>query len=238
MRRGARLQLLALATVLAFSSQQALWAEPAPPTPSAGAVPLAPSPGEAKPYEVEGFRTAKFGMDEAAVKRAITADFNVKDSAISKEVNPIDRTTVLSITAKDVLPEIAIARVHYILGYSQKKLFQVVLTWGTGTSETAAGNTSVLNGAQLLLNYFVGLSFKPESRIVNAQLPDGNALLFQGTDEKGRVVQLQYGTVPEPARKGETTEESKTPSRIPYGRLVYVEDPKNMDIFKIKPGQF
>ena len=230
MRPGAT----ALAAAL-MAAAVAAWAQP----PAAGAAPQPPAPaGDVKPYAVEGFRTAKFGMDEAAVKRAIAADFSVKESAISKETNPIDRTTVLSITAKDVLPEIAIARVHYILGYSQKKLFQIVLTWGAGTSETQPGNTSVLGGAQELLNYFVGQSFRPENRIVNAQTPDGNTLLFQGTDERGRVVQLQYGTVAEAPKKGETTDEGKTPARIPYGRLVYVEDPKNLDIFRIKPGQF
>jgi len=193
---------------------------------------------EVKPYEVDGFRTAKFGMEEAAVKRAIAADFNVKESSISKEVNPVDRTTVLSITARDVLPEIAVARVHYVIGYSQKRLFQVVLTWGAGVSEVTPASTSVLGGAQELLNYFLGQGFKPENRIINAQVPDGNTLLFQGTDEKGRVVQLQYGTMPEPPRKGETSDETKPPPRVPFGRLVYVEDPKNLDIFRIKPGQF
>ena len=233
---GARLGALALALAAALvASGAAAWAQ----TPTAGAAPTAaPSAGDVKPYEVEGFRSAKFGMDEAAVKRAIAADFNIKESVIAREINPIDRTTVLSITAKDVLPDIAVARVHYILGYTQKKLFQIVLTWGAGTSETAPGNTSVLGGAQELLSYFVGQSFKPEDRIVNAQTPDGNALLFQGTDEKGRVVQLQYGTVAETPKKGETTDDAKAPARLPYGRLVYVEDPKNLDIFKIKPGQF
>jgi hypothetical protein len=232
---GARARGLALAAALAAAGGGGLSAQPAPP---AGGTPAAPNAAEVKPYQVEGFRSAKFGMDEAAVKRAIQADFNVKDSAISKEVNPVDRTTILTITAKDVLPEISVARIRYIIGYSQKKLFQVVLMWGAGASETTPANTSVLGGAQELLNYFVGQSFKPESRIVNAQLPDGTALLFQGVDEKGRVVQLQYGTVPEPPRKGETPDPAKTPPRIPYGRLVYVEDPKNLDIFRIKPGQF
>jgi len=226
---------LALAAAMAVASGSVLWAQPAPPT---GGAPAAPSAAEVTPYQVEGFRSAKFGMDEAAVKRAIQADFNVKESTISKEVNPVDRTTILSITAKDVLPEISVARIHYIIGYSHKKLFQVVLVWGAGASETTPTNTSVLGGAQELLNYFVGQSFKPENRIVNAQLSDGNALLFQGVDEKGRVVQLQYGTVPEPPRKGETPDPTKTPARLPYGRLVYVEDPKNLDVFRIKPGQF
>ena len=233
MRTRARLAALALAAAL-MASVAPGWAQ----LPPAGTAPAAPA-GEVKAYEVDGFRTAKFGMDEAAAKRAIAADFGVKESTITKETNPIDRTTVLTITAKDVLPEIAVARVHYILGFKDKKLFQIVLTWGAGTSETQAGNTSVLAGAQELLNYFVGQSFKPENRIVNAQTADGNALLFQGTDDKGRVVQLQYGTVAEAPKKGEaTTEDGKTPARLPYGRLVYVEDPKNMDIFKIKPGQF
>ncbi|HXP76636.1 MAG TPA: hypothetical protein VN823_21045 [Stellaceae bacterium] len=235
MNAVACLRALALTVVLAAASGSALWAQQAP---SSGIAPLAPNAGEAKPYDVEGFRSAKFGMDEAAVKRAIAADFSVKESTISKEVNPIDRTTVLTITAKDVLPEISVARVHYIVGYSQKKLFQVVLMWGAGVSETAPTSTGVLGGAQELLNYFLGQSFKPENRIINAQLSDGNTLLFQGTDEKGRVVQLQYGTVPEAPRAGEKPDETKPPPRIPFGRLVYVEDPKNLDIFKIKPGQF
>ncbi len=233
MRIDARLGALALAAALTVAGSTA-WAQ----APSAGTAPPAAGTTDVKPYDVEGFRTAKFGMDEAAVKRAIVADFNLKESAITREVNPIDRTTVLSITAKDVLPEIAVARVHYILGYKEKKLFQIVLTWGAGTSETAPGNTTVLGGAQELLNYFLAQPFKPENRIVNAQTPDGNALLFQGTDDNGRVVQLQYGTVPEAPKKGEPADNTKTPVRIPYGRLVYVEDPKNMDIFRIKPGQF
>ena len=240
MSGGARLGALALAALLTVASGAA-WAEPLPtasPAPSAGTAASAPATSDAKPHEVEGFRSAKFGMDEAAVKHAIAADFGVKESTISKEVNPIDRTTVLSLTVKEVLPDIAVARLHYILGYKEKRLFQIVLTWGAGTSETAANNTSVLGGAQELLNYFLAQPFKPENRIVNAQTPNGDALLFQGTDEKGRVVQLQYGTTPEPPKKGETTDETKTPARLPWGRLVYVEDPKNLDVFKIKPGQF
>jgi hypothetical protein len=234
MRAGRTLRALALATALTVAGIAA-WAQ----TPTAGtAQPAGAGASEAKPYQVEGFRAAKFGMDEAAVKRAIAADFSVKEATISKEVNPVDRTTVLSLTVKDVLPDIAVARLHYILGYKDKKLFQVVLTWGAGTSDTKPDNTSVLGGAQQLLNYFLTQSFKPDGRIVNAQTADGNALLFQGTDERGRVVQLQYGTTPEPPKKGETAEDGKTPARVPYGRLVYVEDPKNMDVFKIKPGAF
>src|SRR5438128_12470152 len=87
----------ALATGLVLSDGPPVGAQTAVPA----AAPQAPA-AEVKPYQVEGFRTAKFGMDEAAAKRAIAADFNVKESSISKEVNPVDRTTVLRITAKDL----------------------------------------------------------------------------------------------------------------------------------------
>jgi hypothetical protein len=206
--------------------------------PPAGGAPPA-SGGEApKPYEVEGFRGAKFGMTEAEVKRAIQVDFNIKEASIARSVDPVDRTPTLTITTNDILPDVGPVRVVYWFGFTHKKLFQVGLMWGAGVGDTAPNATNILGGAQVLLNYFANQTFKPENRIVNAQTPDGNALLFQGTDDKGRVVQLQYGTTPEPPKKGETAEDGKTPPRIPYGRLVYVEDPKNMDVFRIKPGQF
>ena len=227
-------RVLVLAAALLSAGIAAVAAQPA--SPSSGTI--APGAEAAKPYEVEGFRSAKFGMDEAAVKRAIAADFAVKESAIAKETNPLDRTVVLSVTVQDVLPEVAAARIHYILGYSQKKLFQVVLIWGAGVSDTPPTAANVLTGAQLLLNYFLRQSFKPENRIVNAQLADGMTLLFQGIDEKGREVQLQYGTAPQPPREGETVEQAKAKPRSPFARLVYVEDPKNLDIYRIKPGQF
>ena len=198
----------------------------------------AQTPVETKPYEVEGFRSAKFGMTEAEVRKAIQTDFKIGESAIKSDTNAIERTTILSFTSKDVVPEAGDVRVLYFFGYSKKKLFQVVLSWGAGVSETAANATSVLAGAQLLLNYVVGQQFKPEGRIVNAQLSDGTALLFQGQDDKGRTVQLQYGTVPEAPKQGEKPDPNTPAPRIPFARLIYIEDAKNPDVFRIKPGQF
>ncbi|HUK09443.1 MAG TPA: hypothetical protein VLX09_16325 [Stellaceae bacterium] len=222
---------LVLGAALTLVASRALAQQPA--APSAG--PVAP---EVKPYEVEGFRSAKFGMTEAEVKKAIETDFNVKENGISHDTNAVERTTILSFTGKDVIPEAGDVRVIYILGYSKKRLFQVVLRWGAGVSETSANSTSVLAGAQLLQNYFLGQQFKPEGRIVNGQLSDGSVLLFAGVDDKGRTVQLQYGTVPQAPKAGEKPDPNTTPPRIPFAQLLYVEDPKNPDVFRIKPGQF
>jgi len=196
---------------------------------------LAQTAPAAKLYEVEGFRSAKFGMSEAEVRRAIQIDFNVKESAITKETNPTELTTVLLITAQDVLPEVGKVRIAYTIGYQRKKLMQVVMAWGAGVSDTAPGATNILGGAKLLQSYFVAQAFPAESRVVNSQLPDGSSLLFQGLDEKGRLVQLQYGQVPWPPAK---SPEDKPSARVPFARVVYAEDPTNPDIFRIKQGQF
>ena len=191
-----------------------------------------------KPYEVEGFRSAKFGMTEAEVKRAIQVDFSIKEASIARSVDPVDRTPTLTITTNDILPDVGPVRVVYWFGYSQKKLFQVGLMWGAGVGDTAPNSTNVLGGAQVLLNYFASQTFAPENRIVNPQLGEGMNLLFQGVDAKGRMVQLQYGTVVRDPPPGEKPDPAKPQPRIPFARLVYVQDPKSRDIYHIKPGQF
>ncbi len=223
MRRRIALVALALSAALATSAAAQT---PAPPTPGAAAP---------KPYQVEGFRSAKFGMSEAEVRRAIQIDFNVKESAITRETNPTELTTVLVITAQDVLPEVGKVKIAYTLGYSRKRLFQVVVSWGAGVSDTAPNATNVLSGAKLLQSYFLAQPFPEAGRVVNSQMPGDINLLFQGLDEKGRLVQLQYGLVPWPPQK---SAEDKLSPRIPFGRVVYSEDPQNPDIFRIKQGQF
>jgi hypothetical protein len=232
----AGLGALALGAALALAETSAA-AQQAP----SSAAPPAQAPGNPetpKPYEVEGFRSAKFGMTEAEVKRAIQVDFNIKEASIARAVEPVDRTPTLTITTNDILPDVGPVRVVYWFGYKEKKLFQVGLMWGAGVGDTAPNSTNVLGGAQVLLNYFASQNFKPENRIVNAQLVDGMNLLFQGIDEKGRMVQLQYGTVVRELPAGEKPDPAKPQPRIPFARLVYVQDPKNRDVYHIKPGQF
>ena len=214
----------------AFLAGVALWAPVATAARAQTAAPAAP-----KPYQVEGFRSAKFGMTEAEVRRAIQLDFNVRESAITRETNPTELTTVLIISAQDVLPEVGKVRIAYTLGYQSRKLMQVVLAWGAGVSDTAPGTTSVLAGAKLLQTYFLAQPFLTEGRVVNSQMADGSSLLFQGLDEKGRLVQLVYGQIPWPPPK---KPEEKPPPRVPFARVVYSEDPTNPDIFRIKKGQF
>jgi hypothetical protein len=226
-RRTIGLAALALSALLAGSAAAQA---PAPPAPSGPAAP--------KPYQVEGFRSARFGMSEAEVRRAIQIDFNVKDSAIVKSTNPTELTTVLTIIAQDVLPDVGKIKIVYTLGYTRKSLFQVRLLWGASVSDTSPTATNVLAGAKRLQTYFLSQPFPAEGRAVDTELADGVNLLFQGFDDKGRMVQLQYGVTPWPPQQSEKGVDRKPSPRLPFGLVIYAEDPKNPDIFRIKQGQF
>src|SRR4051812_4896075 len=67
-----------------------------PPT-AAGLAAAAPT------VELEGFRSARFGTDEAAVRAAIIKDFGVKADAITAGENMAERTKMLSVRVPGVL---------------------------------------------------------------------------------------------------------------------------------------
>jgi hypothetical protein len=180
-------------------------------------------------YSVQGFRSAHFGMSEAEVRKAIAADFKLDDKAIARETNQLERTTILAATVPELLAGAGPARVTYIFGFNRQKLIQVNILW---TAPKKDGAASSLGGpGATLRNYFLGFAFKGEAAR-DKVLPDGSVLLFQGGDEKGRVVALLAG-------EG-VIEDARAKSNDPqwYLRLSYVEDPVKPDVFRLKPGSF
>src|SRR4051812_45699981 len=153
----------------------------------------AQAPAEQAPapaYSVQGFRSAHFGMSEADVRKAIAADLKLDDKAIARETNQLERTTILAASVPDLLAGAGPARVSYIFGFNKQKLIQVNILWTAAKKE---GAVSSLGGpGATLRNYFLGFAFKGESAR-DKVLPDGSVLLFQGGDEKGRIVALLAG---------------------------------------------
>jgi hypothetical protein len=179
---------------------------------------------------VEGFRSAKFGADEKAVRAAIKADFGLDAKAVSAEENPIEKTTALVATVETLEPG-GKAQIAYILGYKSKKLIQVNVVWGAPvdpgiTAEKLTGT------AVLLRNYFTQQPFAPDRRQQDQRLQDGSIVFFQGTDAQDRQVSLHLLGVPLPTKEGEKP-------KVGYSlRLSYVADPKSPDIFQLKAGSF
>lgn len=192
-------------------------------------------PARAETASVEGFRSARFDMTEEEVRQAIVADFKVPQQTILKQMNKVDRTTILSVRVPDLLPESGIAQVNYKLGFKNKKLIQVDVIWGPAIDAkvTPAALTAILIN---LRQYLQERGFAKEKTVVNATTPQPALLLmFRAEDEKGRVVALlgQFKFDP----KAEKDKQLKTdePQAV---ILSYVLDPKSPDIFKIEKGKF
>ncbi|MBF0563137.1 MAG: hypothetical protein HQL37_14255 [Alphaproteobacteria bacterium] len=212
----ASLMVMAVAVAPAIAQQ--------PPSLTARAKPAA---------NVDGFRSAKFGMDESAVRKAIVADFGLKDDKVHRDVHPTEKTTVVTIAVEGLLPDTGPAVVTYILGFHAQKLTQINVLWPQANATNLAG------AAMTLRNHFLGQEFRPDSVVANAQLADGGLLAFRGIDQKGRMVIVHLQSTQahdDPKDKGAKPDSAKAPEG--YLRLSYIETPDKPDVFTLQPGQF
>lgn len=197
--------------------------------------PSAIVPAHAETAAVEGFRSARFDMTEDQVKQSIAADFKIQPQKILKQVNKVDRTTIMSVRVPELLPESGTAQVNYKLGYKSKRLIHVDVIWGPAIDPkvTPAALTAILIN---LRQYLQERGFAKEKTVLNATTPQPNILLmFRAEDEKGRVVALlgQFKFDPK-AEKGKQLKTDEPVAVI----LSYVVAPKSPDIFKIEKGKF
>lgn len=211
-----------------------------------------------EPVIVSGFRSAMFGSDEAAVRAAIAKDFT-GNPTITKAESPTEKTDLLAIRAKDVIPDSGVAEIVYILGYKSKTLIQVNLLWGTQVTPDVTP-AQLASTAAILRQYFMGRGFVPSTVEHDKKLPTGAIVVFSGADAQGRLVRLMYQeALVEPAKPADAKSDAKTGKpeasgkdakkpaadaalaasrKIVVLRLSYIVDPKNPDIFKVEKGQF
>jgi hypothetical protein len=192
-----------------------------------------PAPPAGPPAQIEGFRQARFGMSEEQIRQVIRKDFPTAAAKISSTVHPSEKTTVLSLTVADLLPNTGNARISYIFGYRSKKLIQINIVW---TSEgSAVSDETVVGAANSLRDYFASQNYKPDSVVANRQLAENAILVFRANDVQGRTVLLVLSGVAAEARR----EEKKGPRSPPLTlELSYIEDAAHPDVFRIAKGQF
>jgi hypothetical protein len=197
----------------------------------AGAGGLIPAAARAQQAPaVEGFRSAKFGMDEKAVRAAIKADFGIDAKGVRTETNPLEKTTALVVEVPALDPG-GKAQVAYILGYSSAKLIQVNVVWGAPIEPKATAE-QLSGAATLLRNYFAQQAFAPDRRVQDQRLQDGSLLYFQGRDDKARQVSVMLLGANVVAKEGEK------PTPIYSLRLSYIANPQAPDVFQLKAGSF
>ncbi|MDN3272745.1 hypothetical protein QWJ07_00730 [Frankia sp. RB7] len=199
----------------------------------AGAAPAAASetaPADDKIKAIDGFRSAKFGMNEADARAAITKDFNPKADAIKSQDNPSELTHSVLLSAPDLLPNGGTAELSYVFGYKSKSLIQIGAVWSKGT-DAAMTAEKLFSNANILRAHFLSEGFKPDSIAVNMPV-NGGIVMFRGSDAKDRsVILLLQGTF----ENKENNQRVLTPTSL---LLFYVADAKSPDVFKLPPGQF
>ena len=232
--------VLALATVTLpwHAAAQSSGAKTAPAVTAAGPEANAPasvpssvagaaaSTENAPKVQVEGFRSAKFGMDDAAVRAAIKSDFSLEGDAIAEGDNRVERTRILSVKVPSVLDGGGTAEVSYVFGYASKTLSQVSVVWSSET-DTALTPAQLLSNAGILQNYFLSGGYDPKTMVTGAAIPEG-LLMFRGTDGEGRMtVQILRGSFA-------VGENQQQPVLTPTSLLVaYLANPDKPDVFTV-----
>ena len=221
--------LLVVASAPALS-QQKKEQPAAPATPAAAAPAGASNVMSAAQANVDGFRSAKFGMTEANVKAAIIKDFGVKADAIRYQPNPGERTKVLVVKVPDLLPGGGEAEASYVIGYQTQKLIQVSISWSK-TIDDKMTPEQLFSNSSVLRTHFVGESFKPDTVATNMPI-NGGILMFRGSDAKDRTVMLVLqGTM----AQGQDNQRILTPTGL---LLFYIADAKAPDVYRLPPGSF
>lgn len=184
---------------------------------------------DATAAELTGFRSAQFGMDEAAVLDAIKADFGLDGEAVNVGVNTVERTGVITVLVSDLLPDGGTAQVSYIFGYRSKALIQVGILWAAATDETITDEMLLANG-DLLRSHFVSAGYQPDTISRDVLLENG-ILLFRGGDASGHTaILLLQGQF-----EGDEGNLTLRPEAL---TLLYAVNPDNPDILTLSPGDF
>jgi len=178
--------------------------------------------------EIDGFRSAQFGMNERDVLKAIYQDFKIHRKDVSRFEHPTEKTVSLGIDVENLLPNSGPAKVFYILGHKSRQLIHVNVIWGRPATPKPDAE-GVVGIANQLRNHFAQKSYQKEGLALNAQLSEDIILVFQGLDKKGRAVKLVLvNPKSDPKKVGENI--SLT--------LSYIEKPGRPDVFRIKDDDF
>ena len=119
--------------------------------------------------QVEGFRSAKFGMTEAEVKAAIAKNFG--KAAVTEQPSAGERTKVLVVKVPGLLPGGGTAEVSYVFGYQTKKLIQVSVSWSKAIDDKMTPE-QLFSNSSALPAHFIGEGFKPDTIATNLPIAD------------------------------------------------------------------
>jgi hypothetical protein len=213
----------------------ALAASPRTEAPAAAAASALPKPDKA--YVISGFRSARFGMNEAQVRSAIGKDFG-RAAKIEKAANAAEGTTAMQASLAALDPGPGPAKVTYIFGATSKELIHINVVWASNDQPTHAVRQAMMQAGLELLAYFKTHIGKPKAAA--AGLPNGpnTLVLYVAVDESGASVELSLdGIAFEHKVDGKTV--SSPPADGPVSLAVsYARNVLQPDIKTIARGAY
>ena len=184
--------------------------------------------GEKPLANINGFRSAKFGMRRVEVTKAIFNDFGIASRDITVITHPTELTKSLAITVEQLIPRFGKSKVVYVFGYRSNKLMQVNIFFGYGVDKTVTSQ-QVVDLGNILGNHFFKKRFQKDGLVANANLNDGSILIFRGKDQKGRMALLRLLNTQQNNKNNEV--------KISLN-LSYIEKPGEVDTFQLNKGDF
>ena len=186
-----------------------------------------------KPARIEGFRSAKFGMKENDVLKAIKKDFKIaKDKVINIDGPRLEKTKVLKIHVPELVAGGGAADIGYIFGYKSKRLTQVNIGWGRGVTKKVDGK-GVVNVANLLRTHLNKKEYKKEGFIEAKRMNNATTIVLSGRDKKNRMVLLVLNA----PRPGKGKEAKNALDNITLA-LSYLLNPDKPDVYTIRDDDF
>jgi hypothetical protein len=172
---------------------------------------------------INGFRSARFGMDESQVKVAVAKDFPADGAQLTSSENPAEGTHIAVLQLAALEPGPVPATVSYIFGATSKRLIHVNVTWAGAAGATEAERTGIAAAGVQLASYLREKYAQPG--IATTGLPDANGVvLFTSTDDRNAAVQLRLSGVP---IEGASAPAPGTRARL---TLSYVADSRHPDV--------
>ncbi len=185
--------------------------------------------------DIVGFRAATFGMNEAQVRQAIARDFKLTGKRVTEGRNLAEKTTILVIRVRDLLPDSGLSQVTYTLGFKSKGLIQVDVLFGQPL-EKKVSSTELWANAVILQRTLAQKGFDKDQMVVNKPTArPGLVLLFRGVDKGGHTVALlgSFGV-----KKSKDPKAKPILQSIRSIRLSYILNIKEPDVFRAKKQDF
>jgi len=165
-----------------------------------GAMPVrgAPAPADAPSaasgaralHRVDGFRSARWGMDEESVRAAIARDFAPAADAL-RAVQGTAGARALALRLGHLAPGPGGAELTYVFDARTQRLTHINVVWSTGPTPDAQERGRMARAAAVLTNYFHRQAWAPGAT-TQRLAPDASfAIVFAGVDPQAEAVEVR-----------------------------------------------